>query len=300
MHIPDYFKNKIYNTFGAQGEKWLDSIESQVHLWTRKWNLEIVGLVDNLSYNYVLKAMQEDDTPVILKLGVPNSEFRNEVYALQVYNGEGSAQLLKADPVRGAMLLEHIVPGTMLSEEKDDHTAIMQYIEVWEAIRRPLPEKAAFPSILEWAKGLSGYKAKYNGNDSPISMKHIDLASQFFHDIAESASGMELLHGDLHHENILYSKLHGWVAIDPKGVAGDPYFDLASFMINHLHTKNNPQAVLEKRVEIIQQELGLDYDRFLKACIAMSILSASWSVQEKDENWIQTYQSAQWFDELRS
>ena len=42
-----------------------------------------------------------------------------------------------------------------------------------------------------------------------------------------------LLHGDLHHENIMHGP-RGWLAIDPKGVLGDPGFDAANMFYNPL------------------------------------------------------------------
>jgi len=35
------------------------------------------------------------------------------------------------------------------------------------------------------------------------------------------------LHGDLHHGNLLDAGVRGWLAIDPKGLEGDPVFDYA-------------------------------------------------------------------------
>lgn len=39
------------------------------------------------------------------------------------------------------------------------------------------------------------------------------------------------LHGDLHHDNIL-SAARGWLAIDPKGLLGDPHYDVANVFRN--------------------------------------------------------------------
>src|SRR5690606_4671155 len=45
------------------------------------------------------------------------------------------------------------------------------------------------------------------------------------------------LHGDLHHDNIL-SSARGWLVIDPKGVLGDPAYDLANVFINPVKANN--------------------------------------------------------------
>ena len=41
-----------------------------------------------------------------------------------------------------------------------------------------------------------------------------------------------VLHGDLHHFNILRCDRGGWLAIDPKGLVGDRYFDVCQFLLN--------------------------------------------------------------------
>ena len=85
-----------------------------------------------------------------------------------------------------------------------------------------------------------------------------------------------VLHGDLHHENILYSDLNGWLAIDPKALYGDRAFDFANILCNP-----NKQVALNKdrlvrQIEVIGQETNIDFDRMLNWVIAWVGLSAIW------------------------
>jgi streptomycin 6-kinase len=264
----------------------------------KEWMLQIEGPVSNLSYNYVLHAKDANGTPVMLKLGVPSFDFTNEIRTLKVYGGKGCARLLKADEGRGAMLLEKLVPGTMLSEEKDEKAALLQFIEVWKAIRRPVPAECKSPTILDWATGLVRYRNLHKSGDGPIEASYIELAQSYFAELTETSKGMELLHGDLHHENILYDDKKGWLAIDPKGVVGDPYFNLISFMTNHLLKKEDPKQLLSQRVKWITEELSFDRERLLKAGVAMGILSTCWSIEDHDSEWEQAYTCAKWFMEM--
>lgn len=75
MNIPETFKNKIAGAFGEEGIKWLETIASRVQICVEKWNLKIDAPVTNLSYNYVLNAIDLHGNPVILKLGVPGSDW---------------------------------------------------------------------------------------------------------------------------------------------------------------------------------------------------------------------------------
>lgn len=298
MNIPEWFQKRMVDVFGEAGKVWLTKLDSTIHFCEKEWKLQIEGPVSNLSYNYVLHAKESNGTPVMLKLGVPSFDFSNEIKTLNVYGGKGCARLLKADAERGAMLLEKLVPGTMLSEEKDEKAAVQTFTEVWKAIRRPVPPECKNPTILDWSSGLDRYKNKDKDGAGPIGLSNIELAQSYFQELSETTEGMELLHGDLHHENILYDDKKGWLAIDPKGVVGDRYFDLISFMTNHLLTKENPKELLLQRVEWITEELSFNRERLLKAGVAMGILSTCWSIEDHDPEWEQAYACAKWFMEL--
>jgi streptomycin 6-kinase len=294
MQISSEFQEKIINAFGSDGKAWLESLEQRVETYLQKWELTSEGPVDNLSYNFVLKVMDYNGTPLILKLGVPNFDTKNEMVTLQVYDGDGCAKLLNSDSENGVMLLEALVPGRMLSAEKDEMMVLENYIKVWKAIRRPVPDVTLTPSLTHWFEGLTRYR---NAGEGPISMEHVQLAEEFFHEVMEASEGPQLLHCDLHHENILYSEQKGWMAIDPKGVAGDPYFDVISFLINQLESKPDPKSILKLRVDTISEQMGLDRERLLKAAIALGTLYACWGVEDLAD-WETTYQCVKWFIEF--
>ncbi|MGV3464899.1 MAG: aminoglycoside phosphotransferase family protein [Heyndrickxia sp.] len=297
MNISESFKHKIVCAFGEKGKEWLETIETRVQISVEKWNLNILGPVTNLSYNYVLRALDAQGNPVILKLGVPGFDFQNEIRTLEAYEGKGCASLIEADTSLGAILQKELVPGTMLDKE-DEITSVYHYVKVWKAIRRPLPPGLQFPSIEDWSSGLERYQNNFPLEDGPISATDIQLARDYFAFITNTSAGPVLLHGDLHHENILYSKEIGWTAIDPKGVSGDPYFDITSFLINHLHERENPKELLRQRIDMLSKELGLERERLLKASIAMSTLYAVWGIEDADAEWENTYKCAKWMQEL--
>ncbi len=291
VEIPTKFRDKIIGAFREEGADWLARLDQLVETYLDKWGLTSLGHVSNLSYNYVLKVVDDGGNPRILKLGLAGSDFSNEVRAIEAYSGNGCAKVLKADIENGVMLLEQLIPGTMLSQLEDEEQVIEEYIKVWKAIRRPRPNGQDFPSVQHWMSGLSRYQNSRAQLEGLISEELVLKAQMYF---AESYDeNEELLHGDLHHENILYSDEHGWFAIDPKGVVGNPYFDLVSFLTNQL--KDNPQEKLELRINRLCEGLRLERLKLLKAALAMSILYAFWAVEDGDTDWIRPYQCAEWF-----
>ncbi|WP_144509783.1 aminoglycoside phosphotransferase family protein [Bacillus sp. FJAT-22090] len=297
MEYPDLFERKIIGAFSDTGKKWLEDLNAIVPFLLEKWNLTLVGAVGNLSYNYVLKVKDAVGKPVILKIGIPNYDFNNEIRTLKAYDGKGCAQIIRADAENGAMLLEHLQPGKMLSEIEEE-MAVKHFAKVWTTLRRPMEENEDHPSIEYWMKSLDRYLAGESSKEGLISDAFIRLAQTCFIDVTNSSKRSELLHGDLHHQNILFSATRGWLAIDPKGVIGDPYFDIISFLINQLFHKPNPKQLLEKRVTSLCNEMQLEKGRLLKAAVAMSTLSACWGIEDNDTDWETAYQCAQWFAEM--
>ena len=89
------------------------------------------------------------------------------------------------------------------------------------------------------------------------------------------------LHGDLHHDNILSSG-RGWLAIDPKGVLGDPAYDLANVFINPVNANNmaaDPQRIAA-RADILSQRLNYPRKRILGWAAAHAALSACWDLAD--------------------
>ncbi|WP_409276074.1 aminoglycoside phosphotransferase family protein [Neobacillus sp. SCS-31] len=297
LDLPGDFIRKITGAFGEAGKKWLEGLEGQIRHYAEKWNLAIEAPVPNLSYNYVTKVKDINGTPVILKLGVANGEFKNEVRAVKAYNGNSFVQLLAEDSENGAMLLERILPGGNLSTLEDEERVTREYINVWRKIRTPIPLGGDFPSIKDWASGLDRYKEMFlDDEEPPIPFEAIDTAAAFFKELAQLGEE-QLLHGDLHHENILYAEGRGWVAIDPKGVIGHPYFDIISFLVNYVNEKPDPNGLLKLRIDLICNEVSMDRQLLLKAAVSLSTLYACWGIEDKTD-WKDTYQCMIWFREL--
>jgi streptomycin 6-kinase len=54
----------------------------------------------------------------------------------------------------------------------------------------------------------------------------VATAVSLFNELLPSQSEPVLLHGDLHHWNILRATRVPWLALDPKGVVGEPAYEV--------------------------------------------------------------------------
>ncbi len=223
MILPDTFRTTICKVFGDRGRVWLEALPALVDRAIKRWGLCEVQVAPQLSYNFVAFARRGNKN-VVLKIGV---EPFCEMKALEYFNGEGAVLLLEKD--EAMMLLERLEPGLMLAALQDDD-ATHSAIDVMLKLRRPC-EDAGFIQLSEWFRGLRA---------GPLDKKLVEHAQEsvrFF--FAEKYTPM-LIHGDLHHYNILSSE-RGWLAVDPKGVVGPCEYEVGPFLLNP-HDKT-PQEI---------------------------------------------------------
>jgi streptomycin 6-kinase len=218
----------------------------------------------------------------VLKLGVPNRELRSEIAALSLYDGHGSARLLEAEADQGALLIERLRPGIRLAEVADDELATAMAAQVMRQLWRALPADHGFPTIASWAAGLERLRARFEGGTGPLPTDLVGQAEGLFRDLLASAAPPVLLHGDLHHDNILSAQRAPWLALDPKGLAGELAYEVGALMRN---PRPQPAAVLARRADILAEILEIDRGRLLAWSLAQAVLSAWWSVEDHGRGW---------------
>jgi streptomycin 6-kinase len=90
--------------------------------------------------------------------------------------------------------------------------------------------------------------------DSPLRRRAAEIAEK----LVQTTRSMGLIHGDLHHFNILEGP-DGWVAIDPKGLLGDPAFEVTGYMRNPI--RHIDKDTLRLRLRMFHELLGDPVDR---------------------------------------
>nr|AKQ04539.1 aminoglycoside/hydroxyurea antibiotic resistance kinase [uncultured Chloroflexi bacterium Rifle_16ft_4_minimus_6153] len=284
--IPDNFARTIVELEGAEGEAWLKGLPALIAECEHRWSLR-VGPPFELSYNYVAPAVRADGAEVVLKLGFPNPELRREIAALRHYNGDGVAQMLESDADQCAFVLERLRPGVMLATLPDDEAATAIAAQVMKQLWRPLPPAHSFHSVAEWAAGLRGLREMFGGGAGPLPRPLVEQAESHFAELLGSMTHLVLLHGDLHHYNILSAERQPWLAIDPKGMVGEPEYEVGPLLLNpfHLLEMPKPARVLERRIFQLAELLGFDRQRLRAWGVAQAVLSAWWSIEDHGYGW---------------
>jgi streptomycin 6-kinase len=107
-----------------------------------------------------------------------------------------------------------------------------------------------------------------------------------------------LVHGDLHQQNVLAASRERWLAIDPKGVAGEPEFDVEPALRNcwkNLVATGDTRRALLRRQAIIVEAGELDYERARLWSQARSVDNILWANLDNDPDFAETARSiAEW------
>ena len=282
------FTQSIIDCNGEPGRIWLKNLPVLIDHCAERWSLYVNPPFPNLSYNYAAPAAHESGEEFVLKLGVPSDAFSREITALETYAGRGIARLIDADPQRGIMLLEHLLPGAMLSTLDDDDQAMRIAARLMRELWQPVSIDHPFPTLSEWATDLQDLRKHFGGGTGPLPKDLVEKSEQLWAELIDSTDEEVLLHGDLHHFNILQAQRQPWLAIDPKGVVGDRAYDVCALMGNCLYTASNPQERFARRIEILSSELGIDRHRLMQWCLAVSMLWAWWSIEDhgpENDSW---------------
>jgi streptomycin 6-kinase len=112
-------------------------------------------------------------------------------------------------------------------------------------------------------------------------------AEVLFDELIRTQAEPRLLHGDLHHGNILAAHRRPWLAIDPKGVIGEPAFDTGALLYNPVELLDAPQPgkVLEQRIDQLAEELNLDRARVHGWGLSRAVLAAYWGWEDSGQVW---------------
>lgn len=200
---------------------------------------------------------------------------------MQWWNGEGAARVLARDDV--AVLLER-AQGTaslalMARTGRDDEaTGILCDVATRLHSARSNPP-AGLITLEQWFRDLAPAAAKYGG----ILTKSAEAARVL---LAEPRD-VRVLHGDLHHNNVLDFGARGWLAIDPKHLIGERAFDYANIFTNpDLDHPQWPVATIPerfaRRLEIVTDAAKIERTRMLRWILAWTGLSAVWYLDDGD------------------
>lgn len=293
MNLPGPFLRTIEQVFGQRGRDFLQALPDLVDEAARRWQLADVQPVSNLSYNYIAFADRLGES-VVLKIGVPDRELLSEMTALCLFDGRAAVRLLDSDEEHSMFLLERLRPGDMLTTVEDDRQATEIAADLMRLLWRTQISGSRLIQLSDWFKGLEKLRRRFDGGTGPLAAHLVGRAESVARDFCTEDHIPTLLHGDLHHFNILSSK-RGWLAIDPKGVVGPAAYEVGPFLINPWMVSGlqpDTPRLIRDRIAIFSERLGFEGSRLRDWGLSHAVLSAWWSL-DGDEDWRPAMQCAE-------
>jgi streptomycin 6-kinase len=232
--------------------------------------------------NVVYRCTLGDSSPAVIKSEPvrPDDEFITGIDAMVLYAGRGMARVLEVDRDERVLLMELVVPGESLWQQPID-----QALEAAASVMAKLriaPPNDSFPDVRAYHRAWPNHLRLYGG-PGPIDADLFDLGERLFLELCDSSADPVVLHGDLHFGNVLSSDRETWLAIDPKGLTGEPCYEVGDLFRNRveeLSEASDPIRAMRWRVEALADLTGFDRERIRLWALSQAVLSEVWTADD--------------------
>ncbi len=208
-------------------------------------------------------------------------EFLSGIDALVLYAGRGMVRVLEVARADRVVLLELVVPGETLWREPIGR-ALDAAMSVMAQLRRVPPDQHSFPDVRAYHRAWPNHVRLYGG-PGPIDADLFDIGERLFLELCDSSAAPVVLHGDLHYGNILSSDRERWLAIDPKGVTGEPCYEGGALFrnrVDELYLSADPVQAMRSRVEAVADLTAFDQERIRLWALSQAVLSEVWTADK--------------------
>jgi streptomycin 6-kinase len=243
--------------------------------YLRDWSLTPDGapIVTRSSH---LLPVQWRGLPAMLKVAVDMDE-KFGVRVQRWWNGEGAARVYEHD--EHAVLLERATGSRSLlsmamNGEDDQASRIICRTAAKLHAPRPAPMPEDLVPLERWFRELEPAAAAHGGT--------LAACDEIARTLLADQRDVVVLHGDIHHENIMDFGERGWLAIDPKRVRGERGYDFANTFCNPDLPLVTAPGRLQRQLPIVCVEARLEPRRALQWIVAYAGLSAAWFLSDDD------------------
>ncbi len=240
--------------------------------WLERWGLDPDGEPFTTRFGSRLAPVRHLGEPAMLKIAGHEDERRGGAL-MDWWGAEGAARVLRR--AEDAILLERVcgprsLAAMALGGRDDEATAVLCETAMRLHAPRAKPAPEALVPLDSWFHALDVAARRDGGVFA--------AAQPFAARLLAEPRDIVVLHGDLHHDNVLDGGDRGWLAIDPKGLIGERGFDYANLFRNPTAELALAPGIMERRVAVVAETARLEPVRLLQWVFAYAALGAAWSL----------------------
>jgi streptomycin 6-kinase len=260
IEIPEAFARGTTAREGERGEAWLAGLPLLVADLLERWGCVADGAVAHGGVGLVVPVRQ-DRRAAVVKVSFPHPGNVAEPDAFEAWDGRGAVRLYARADEHFAMLLERAHPDTLREVADNDVVASV----AGDLSRRlAIPAPAALPRLSdraeEWDESL-----RRDMRELPDTLPTAAVleALATVRELGREQPDL-VVHGDFHARNILRADREPWLAVDPKGYAGDPAYDagtLRKARFPQLVASDRPEKAALRMLDVFAEAAGLDRER---------------------------------------
>lgn len=225
IEIPEQLRRVTVEREGAKGAEWLASLPALVDELLERWSCTPTGDCLSGKVGIIVPAKSAAHGDVVLKVSFPHPANVHEPDAYAAWRGVGAVMLWERDDAKYAMLLEQAGPGRLSDtcSLADPRRTLDEAVAVAGALSRRLAV-AAPPGLPRVSDDASGWAELADRAERRLPPDVAGGAAEAVRELCFTQPDT-MVHGDWHFLNILRGAREPWLAIDPKGTAGDPAYD---------------------------------------------------------------------------
>lgn len=248
--------------------------------WLRRWRLRPVGDARTTASSTLMPVLTSKGAPAMLKIAHSEEEERGGEL-LEALDGHGVARVFRRHG--GVILLERATGVRDLVHMAaagldDDATRILcaAATRIHDASAEVLgtDEPPRLVELPTWFRYLFARADDLGA----FHRRGAEIATTLLDDPRDEV----VLHGDLHHGNVLDFGDRGWLAIDPKGLVGERTFDYCNLLTNPSHDRALEPGRLERQLDVVVEATGLERGRLARWLVAWCALSSTWYAMDDD------------------
>jgi streptomycin 6-kinase len=280
--VPDAFARSTVEREGEPGAAWLAELPGIVEELLGRWGCVPDGEVMHGGVGVIVPVRRQGEGGeggeggMVLKVSFPHPGNVHEPDAFAAWGGRGAVLLHEREDECFAMLLERTHLSTLAEQEDGDEVAM-----VAGRLNRRLAISAppGLPRLREQADVWEGQLHK-DAHELSHTMSGyvVDAALATVQQLGRVQPDI-LIHGDLHARNILRADREPWLAVDPKGYAGDPAYDggtlLKSRAPGFLEADDLRKAV-HRTLDVFSEAAELDRERLQCWAQLHAVQTAFW------------------------